>query len=387
MRASAQPLDVESSETQRLAADGQAMDAMRVLSAQQTVVEEKAPGSAAGAWKWVIRKRMWDYMEANDIARFPRPVHHRIPNFVDAELAAARLAALPEFIAASVVKVNPDTPQKMVRFAVLKSGKTLLTPQPRLRTGFFSTIHRDRLPDQGASMMEACSSAGGCENGARLGKGEGFAELEYGMLRWMGAVDENTLVVTTVHDCQVLEPGEIDPAKMLEHDVPVDVIVTPTRVIYTNTTIPKPPGILWHVLSPEKLSQIRVLQQLKARIEATTGEKLPTGPSESLPPLAERNSRSGGGRGSGGRGRGGGRSGSSGGGRGRSDGGGGSQGDRNQSSVQRSGEQGRTGAPQQQPQQQRQAGFPQKTSGAQQQQQGGHTRGEGGGQAPRGGKQ
>lgn len=50
------------------------------------------------------------------------------------------------------------------------------------------------------------------------------------MLRWMGAVDEHTLVVTTVHDCQVLEPGEIDPAKMLVHDVPVDVIVTPTRV-------------------------------------------------------------------------------------------------------------------------------------------------------------
>lgn len=60
----------------------------------------------------------------------------------------------------------------------------------------------------------------------------------------MGAVDENTLVVTTVHDCQVLEAGAIDPGKMLEHDVPVDVIVTPTRVIRTNTTIKRPPGIL-----------------------------------------------------------------------------------------------------------------------------------------------
>lgn len=95
-----------------------------------------------------------------------------------------------------------------VRFAVLKAGKTLLTPQPRLRTGFFSTLHRDRLPDQGASMMEACSSAGvakhgaplgldaklkvdmimvgsSCvdpQNGARLGKGEGFAG---------GGVDQN----------------------------------------------------------------------------------------------------------------------------------------------------------------------------------------------------
>lgn len=27
--------------------------------------------------------------------------------------------------------------------------------------------------------------------------------MEYGILRYMGAIDEHTLVVTTVHDCQV----------------------------------------------------------------------------------------------------------------------------------------------------------------------------------------
>lgn len=42
---------------------------MKVLSEQLTTVEQQAPGSAAGAWKWAIRKRMWDYMEANNIAR------------------------------------------------------------------------------------------------------------------------------------------------------------------------------------------------------------------------------------------------------------------------------------------------------------------------------
>lgn len=41
------------------------------------------------------------------------------------------------------------------------------------------------------------------KNGARLGKGEGFAELEYGILKWMGAIDDSTPVVSTVHDCQV----------------------------------------------------------------------------------------------------------------------------------------------------------------------------------------
>jgi 5-formyltetrahydrofolate cyclo-ligase len=143
-------------------------------------------------------------------------------------------------------------------------------------------------------------------NGCRLGKGEGFAELEYGILRWMGAIDDSTPVVTTVHDCQVLEE-DIEPGLMLEHDVPVDIIVTPTRILRTRTRLPKPPGILWHKLSPEKLAQIRVLQSLKRQIEEETGQALPSGPSEKLPPLAVRKG-AGGGRGRRG-GRGGGRKG------------------------------------------------------------------------------
>lgn len=105
----------------------------------------------------------------------------------------------------------------------------------------------------------------------------------------MGAVDERTLIVTTVHDDQVLDPSELPRDKLLEHDVPVDIIVTPTRVLFTNTTIPKPAGILWEKLSPQKLAQIRILRELKARIEKETGQTLPTGPDEVLPPLAERN--------------------------------------------------------------------------------------------------
>lgn len=49
------------------------------------------------------------------------------------------------------------------------------------------------------------------------------------------------------------------------------------QVIRTNSNIAKPCGILWHKLSPEKLSQIRILRELKERIENETGSKLPTG--------------------------------------------------------------------------------------------------------------
>jgi 5-formyltetrahydrofolate cyclo-ligase len=110
-----------------------------------------------------------------------------------------------------------------------------------------------------------------------------------GMLRLMGAVDEHTLVVTSVHDSQVTT--ELAGRALLKHDLCVDVIVTPTRVIRTTPAVPKPTGIYWDLLSPQKLAQVKVLRELKARIEAAQGVTLPSGPDAPLPPLAARNGR------------------------------------------------------------------------------------------------
>lgn len=86
-------------------------------------------------------------------------MHHRIPNFDGADVAAERLSTLPEFQATNLVKVNPDTPQRIVRHYVLDQGKTLLTPQPRLRTGFFQTLKREDVPPDVA--LEALTTSKG----------------------------------------------------------------------------------------------------------------------------------------------------------------------------------------------------------------------------------
>nr|GME16358.1 5-formyltetrahydrofolate cyclo-ligase-like protein COG0212 [Ipomoea batatas] len=252
----------------------------------------------------------WDLMEAQNIAQFPRPVHHRIPNFVGASVAADKLSELEAFKAANCVKVNPDTPQKQVRFLTL-NGQLL---QTHFFCFYFQIISffLSSATIFSRSIKEACTSAGVAKygrpigldekirvdlivigsvavdprTGARLGKGEGFAELEYGMLRYMGAIDDSTPIVTSVHDQQLVD--DIPVEKLLIHDVPVDIICTPTQVIFTNTPIPKPQGIYWEKLSPEKLSQVRILRELKNRIERVTGQKLPCGPSEKLPPTAQR---------------------------------------------------------------------------------------------------
>ncbi|CAM0950134.1 unnamed protein product [Alopecurus aequalis] len=235
-----------------------------------------AAGADPRAWKWRIRKRVWDVLEAEGVARNPRPVHHRIPNFDGAAAAADSLGRLDVFQNAQCVKVNPDSPQKQVRFLTLsaKYGRPI---------GLDEWIKVD--------LIVIGSVAVDPSTGARLGKGEGFAELEYGMLRYMGAIDDSTMIVTTVHDKQLVD--DIPVEKLLIHDVPVDIICTPTQVIVTNTAIPKPQGIYWEKLSPEKLGQIRILRELKRRIEQETGIILPCGPSENLPPTAQRRRRKG----------------------------------------------------------------------------------------------
>ena len=336
-------------ETDRLTKDAQAMDSMK-KEATSAYSKLRTP------WKWKIRKAVWDYLEEKDYAQFPRPVHHRIPNFIGADEAAENMATLPEFQAAKMVKVNPDTPQRQVRHLVLENGKTLLTPQPRLRTGFFSTLkHCTEAIPSDVPIQTLTSSKGAAKNGtpitlyekytvdlvvvgstavcpttgARVGKGEGFAELEWGILSQQGNLDaENVLVVTTMHDCQVYDGGVEEPWKSLmkqlkeegdvndgtssetpfgaltQHDVPVDIIVTPTQIIHVSNRLPKPSGVYWDLLSPQKLAQIRVLQELKKTTEEELGETLPSGPDEVLPPTASRKGRGGGGRGGSGRGRG-----------------------------------------------------------------------------------
>lgn len=98
-------------------------------------------------------------------------------------------------------------------------------------------------------------------DGYRLGKGEGFADLEFAMMMRMGTITEDTVVVTTVHDCQIVD--HLAEELFKEYDVPVDIIVTPTQTIFVEPRLKKPSGILWHVLSERRLKTMQVLQQLK----------------------------------------------------------------------------------------------------------------------------
>ena len=186
-------------------------------------------------------------MEEKGIARFPKPVFHRIPNFVGAEKAAQKLRELPEYKVAKTVFCNPDSPQRPVRKMVLEDGKILVMATPRLKKGFLilnptlfprgyiaeaSTIHgafkhgRSVNPSEVRVDLFIAGSVAVSQDGGRLGKGRGYSDQEYSMLRDSGSLTPQIPIITTIHDLQIVENVPTD-----EWDVPVNVIVTPTRVI------------------------------------------------------------------------------------------------------------------------------------------------------------
>lgn len=47
-----------------------------------------------------------------------------------------------------------------------------------------------------------------------------------------------------------------------EHDVPVDLIVTPTTVVPVSKRAARPPGILWNLIDADKFFRVAILRTL-----------------------------------------------------------------------------------------------------------------------------
>ncbi len=233
--------------------------------------------------KAALRAEVWRAVEEAGVARFPG-AEGRIPNFTGAEEAAERLRSTGPWQRAKAVKSNPDAPQWPVRQRALEDGKVVYMAVPRLAEArpFFvlDPQHLADPPRRASSIKGASRSARtveldelepvdlvvvGCvavgEDGARLGKGGGFADLEYAVATEAGLIGAATVVATTVHDVQVRPTGTVPST---DHDVAVDLIVTPTRVIATPGRR-RPARLDWSQLTEEKVAAIPLLEQLRRR--------------------------------------------------------------------------------------------------------------------------
>jgi len=200
-----------------------------------------------------IRMRVWRLMEEKGVATFPKPILHRVPNFIGAEKAAQNLRSLREYNDARVVFCNPDSPQRPVREMALRDGKTVVMATPKLRKGFLlldpksipsnrvseaSTIRgafkygRTIEPNKVKIDLFIAGSVAVSLDGGRLGKGTGYSDQEHSILKNAGSLTAQTPILTTVHDIQI-----VDKIPREEWDVPVDIIVTPTRIIQRQGSI------------------------------------------------------------------------------------------------------------------------------------------------------
>ena len=232
--------------------------------------------------KQTLRERVWDDLEDSGAARFPFPPHGRIPNFAGASEAADRLAETEAWQRADVVKANPDAPQLPARRTALHAGKTVYMAVPRLRDAeCFLELDPAEIEDLDAAAtlshvdehatqvgpepvgrvdLVLSGSVAVTEAGARVGKGEGFSDLEFGILSDLGLVGDETAVATTVHERQVVDESEVAPDA---HDVPMDLVVTPERVVETDTPYDRPTGVDWSEVSDEDVDEMPVLHGLR----------------------------------------------------------------------------------------------------------------------------
>ncbi|MEU8687688.1 5-formyltetrahydrofolate cyclo-ligase [Streptomyces sp. NPDC048665] len=227
--------------------------------------------------KQLVRTQVWDALDAAG-AVYDDSAHGRIPNFRGAEDAAARLAELDGWKRANVVKAVPDKAQLEVRVRALGEGKLVYMAVPKLaadkpfyllnpamlevpaREAATSRVAATTAPTVEVDSMRpvdvvVLGSVAVNRDGARIGKGAGYSDLEFALLTEAGLIGPDTLVVTTVHSLQVIDT----PIPVTDHDVKVDLIITPDEVIQC-TTSHRPTGIIWDHLDPGKIAAIPALQ-------------------------------------------------------------------------------------------------------------------------------
>ena len=230
-----------------------------------------------------VREAVWSAMEEAKAAH-TRKLHDKIPHFRGCEAAAERVGDLQTWQDARVIKGNPDKAQRPLRQKALEEGKTLYMAVPRLRQEqCFVELDPSVM---GATPAEASTISGAFRwgrpvyveemrpvdlvisgsvavnrMGTRVGKGGGFADLEYGLAIAAGVVSPETPVVSTVHPMQLLE----EELPFTRHDVFLDFVVTVDEVVECSGDMPRPSGIYWDDLTPQKIRQIPLLKKLQAQ--------------------------------------------------------------------------------------------------------------------------
>ena len=194
--------------------------------------------------KELLREKIWNQLTLNKLTAGGISTG-RIPKFKGVMQAAVMLKNTPEWERSQIIFSSPDSAQMKVREYALRDGKFLIMASPKLKSGYLKINPEDahRRESEASTIKGAFKIAKKIKNfpavdlvvegsvavdlyGGRLGKGGGYADQEIEHLLKEKAITENTPIVTTVHEAQIVEEVPLE-----SHDKKINMIVTPERVI------------------------------------------------------------------------------------------------------------------------------------------------------------
>lgn len=222
-----------------------------------------------------VLKKLCTFLTHHALVTTTRPpLPTRYPQFLGAEKASIRAAVLDEFRAAKVVLVSPGV--AVLSDTVLQQGKTLVSPTPGLREEkvFQKLIQNEKESVEGIrepkyTRLELAKDVKidvlvvGSMLVDKLGRRMGKKREQVGLEFVLGGLStqKKLVVITLVHDCQVVD--EVPESLFSSMDVPVDIIVTPTKVIRVKDRLPKPNTILWNKVTEIMMENIPMLESVR----------------------------------------------------------------------------------------------------------------------------
>ena len=195
-----------------------------------------------------VRNYIWKKIEP--FADFPFPVKGRIPNFKGAPRACSRIRELDAYMKYDAVFSAPDSPLKKARQIALEDGKWLIAAKPHLKglvilkdgdakrlssltamLRYGKDVTLRELRELGLNIgvfLQGCVAVD--LKGNRIGKGSGYGDKEFWMLKENGLLAEDFVYAVVCHPVQIVEGIE---NLMGDRDAKVDVILTPSQIIWT----------------------------------------------------------------------------------------------------------------------------------------------------------
>jgi 5-formyltetrahydrofolate cyclo-ligase len=230
-----------------------------------------------------LRRVVWQRLVpvARPDSRFDLDFSAFVPDYEGSRECAERLRGQPEYDDARLMFVAPDNNLVALRRQALADGKRLVVATFGIRRGFVLLEHVPPEHQELAATLDGLESSGRpltlaelrasepvdlvvtgaaavTRSGVHFGKGHGYFDLEWGLLRELGLADPHTPVAVVVHDVQVVD----DPVPHAPNDCVADLIVTPTTLLRGDPDLEKPPGLFWDRIGAAQLASIPYLAEL-----------------------------------------------------------------------------------------------------------------------------